>query len=87
MFWTDVNHSLEYIASSLGAIKAGATIVSAEFENWEDVKGVLDASKADVLIMSPYTQVEKNRNKIDLLSSSIPEMKNSKKMLFLCLII
>lgn len=78
LFWTDVNHTLEYAAAATGVIKAGSTIVSSEFENWEDVERVLKESKADVLVMTPYVQAEKNKTRIDKVQESIPEMKNCK---------
>jgi hypothetical protein len=73
-----VNHSLESLAGSLGALKAGTTVVSSEFENWEDVNKTLAESKADVLVLSPYIQVEKNITRLDAITKSIPELTKRK---------
>jgi replicative DNA helicase len=78
MFWSDVNHSLEYIAGALGTIKAGNTIVSSEYENWEDIQKVLKQSEADVLVVSPFVQSEKNKTRMDKLNEAIPELQSSK---------
>jgi acyl-CoA synthetase (AMP-forming)/AMP-acid ligase II len=81
LFWTDVNHSLEYVAASLGCLKAGTTVISSEFENWEDIHKTLTESKADVLVVSPYVQIEKNITRLDALTKSIPELSKCKKSL------
>jgi len=71
-----VNHSLEYISASLGSIKAGNTIISTEYENWEDVQKVLKESQADILVVSPFVRVEKNKTRIDKIAEAIPELHN-----------
>jgi len=76
LFWSDVNHSLEYISSAIGCLKSGNTIVTSEFENWEDVENVL--REVDVLVVSPYVQAEKNKTRIDKIKENIPEMQSSK---------
>jgi hypothetical protein len=73
-----VNHSLEYISAAVGTIKAGSTIVTTEFENWEDVQKVLKDSGADVLVVSPFVQAENNKTRIDQINEAIPELSKSK---------
>jgi replicative DNA helicase len=73
-----VNHSLEYISAALGSIKAGNTIVSTEYENWEDVQKVLKESEADILVVSPFVKAEKNKTRIDKIAESIPEINKCK---------
>lgn len=77
LFWTDVNHSLEYVAASLGAAKVGVTIVASDFENWEDIEATLSASKASILVLSPYSQLDNNKTRIDAVKSAIPELNSS----------
>jgi hypothetical protein len=48
--------------------------VSAEYENWEDIKKVLEDSKVDLLIVSPFVNVEHNKTRIDFLNEEIPEL-------------
>jgi hypothetical protein len=78
LFWTDVNHSLEYISAAVGSIKAGNTLVSPEYENWEEVRTALRESKADVLVVSPFIKVEGNKTRIDIINEDIPELSKSK---------
>jgi hypothetical protein len=73
-----VNHSLEYISAAMGTIKAGSTIVTTEFENWEDVQKVLKESGADVLVVSPFVQAENNKTRMDQINEAIPELSKSK---------
>ena len=80
LFWSDVNHSSEYISASLGAIKAGNTIVSTEYENWEDVQKVLKESEADILVVSPFVKADKNKTRIDKINESIPELSKSENI-------
>jgi hypothetical protein len=77
MFWSDVNHSLEYISAAVGSIKAGNTIVSTEYENWEDVQKVMKDSGAEVLVLSPFVQSEKNKTRMDKINDAIPELSKS----------
>ena len=62
----------------MGTIKAGSTIVTTEFENWEDVQKVLKESGADVLVVSPFVQAENNKTRIDQINEAIPELSKSK---------
>ena len=78
LFWSDVNHTLEYISAAVGTIKAGSTIVSTEYENWEDVQKVLKDSKADVLIVSPFVQLDNNKTRFDKISEAFPGLAKSK---------
>ena len=77
LFWSDVNHTLEYISAAVGTIKAGSTIVSTEYENWDDVQKVLKDSKADVLVISPFVQLENNKNRFDKISEAFPGLAKS----------
>ena len=80
LFWSDVNHSTEYISASIGAIKAGNSIVSTEYENWEDVQKVLKESQADLLVVSPFVKADNNKTRIDKINESIPELSKGKIM-------
>jgi hypothetical protein len=77
MLWTGVNHTLETITAAIGTLKAGSTIVFSEFENWEDIQKTLSDSKSDLLLVSPYTQSDKENSYIDFINKSIPEMSKS----------
>lgn len=68
---------MEYVAASLGSIKAGNTIVYAENDNWEDIKNILSASKAELLVMSPFLQHDKSKTRLDKLMEDVPELANS----------
>ena len=74
MFWTDINHTAENMAGLIGSLKAGLTIVNPEFENWDDVKTAIANSGADILVLSPHVNVEKNLNRIDEVVRDIPEL-------------
>ncbi len=76
LFWSDINHSAENIAGILGSLKAGLTIVNPEFEDWADVKQALQESGADILVLSPHKQVDKDINRIDEIVKDIPEMND-----------
>jgi hypothetical protein len=78
MLWTGINHTLETITAAIGALKAGSTIVVSEFENWEDIQKTLSDSKADLLLLSPYSQTDKQTSYIDSVIKSIPEMNKGK---------
>lgn len=62
------------MAGLIGSLKAGLTIVHPEYENWDDVKTAITDSGADVLVISPHVNVEKNLNRIDELLRDIPEL-------------
>ena len=81
LFWSDVNHSLEYMSAAVGTIKAGSTIVNAEFENWNDIQSVMKDSGADVLVVSPFSQTENNKTRIDKINEAIPELSRSKNII------
>jgi hypothetical protein len=74
VFWTDINHTSENMAGIIGSLKAGLTIVYPEFENWDDVKRAIADSGADVLVISPHVNVEKNLNRIDEVLRDVPEL-------------
>lgn len=78
MFWSDINHTLEYISAALGSIKAGNIIVSTEYENWEDVQKVLKESEADILVVSPFVKADKFKTRMDKIAESIPEINKGK---------
>jgi hypothetical protein len=65
------------MSAAVGTIKAGSTIVSTEYENWEDVQKVLKESGAEVLVVSPHVQAENNKTRIDKISEAIPELSRS----------
>ena len=48
----------------MGALKAGLTVVNSEFEDWADVKQALNDSGADILVVSPHKNVEKDINRL-----------------------
>jgi hypothetical protein len=52
------------------------TIVNPEFEDWADVKQALQESGADILVLSPHKQVDKDINRIDEIVKDIPEMND-----------
>lgn len=62
------------MAGIIGSLKAGLTIVYPEFENWDDVKRAIADSGADVLVISPHVNVEKNLNRIDEVLRDVPEL-------------
>lgn len=66
------------MSAAIGTIKAGSTIVSTEFENWDDVQKVLKESGAEVLVVSPHVQAENNKTRIDRVAEAIPELNKSK---------
>lgn len=66
------------MSAAIGTIKAGSTIVSTEFENWDDVQKVLKESGAEVLVVSPHVQAENNKTRIDRIAEAIPELNKSK---------
>lgn len=66
------------MSAAIGTIKAGSTIVSTEFENWDDVQKVLKESGAEVLVVSPHVQDENNKTRIDRVAEAIPELNKSK---------
>lgn len=83
LLWADVNHSAEIFTSmvriiknKLGGIKAGLTIVNSEFENHEDITKNLEASKADILVLSPFTKYE-NSTRLEILTNYIPELSGN----------
>jgi hypothetical protein len=65
-------------------LKAGSTIVNSEFENWEDIQKTLSEAKADVLIVSPHIQIDKNETRLDAINKSIPELSKSNYSLLKC---
>jgi hypothetical protein len=66
------------MSAAVGTIKAGSTIVTTEFENWDDVQKVLKESGAEVLVVSPHVQAENNKTRIDRITEAIPELNKSK---------
>ncbi len=62
------------MAGLIGSLKAGLTIVQPEYENWDDVKRAMADSGADILVVSPHVNVEKNLNRIDEVLKDIPEL-------------
>ena len=58
----------------MGALKAGLTVVNSEFEDWADVKQALNDSGADILVVSPHKNVEKDINRIDEITQQIKDL-------------
>ncbi len=54
------------------------TLVLPEYENWEDVDNALSKSNADVLLLSPFSNITNTSTRMDLLNESIPELKSSR---------
>lgn len=52
------------------------TLVLPEYENWENIEYALAKSEADILLVSPHTNVSNNYKRIDSLNQCIPEMNN-----------
>jgi hypothetical protein len=67
----------------LGSLKAGLTIVNSEFEDWADVKQAMNDSGADILVVSPHKNVEKDINRIDEVMKDIPEMNDGMIMIYI----
>ena len=70
LIWSDVNHSAEIICATLGAWKAGLTVVHSEFENIEEIKSILqNDNEIQVMMFSPFNQIE-NKSRLDLLNNT-----------------
>ena len=52
------------------------TIVHSDYENHEDITNNLLASKADILVVSPYSKYE-NSTRLDMLTKYIPEFNGN----------
>jgi hypothetical protein len=51
------------------------SLVLPEFENGEDISHALSTSKADLLLVSPYSNLTSTTKRIDYLNSIMPELK------------
>lgn len=70
LIWSDINHSAEIVCATIGAMKAGLTIVHSEFENTDEILSILkNTSDIGAFMFSPYNQIN-NKNRIDLLSAN-----------------
>ena len=68
LIWSDVNHSAEIVCATLGAWKAGLTVVHSEFENIEEIKSILEKDQdIEAMMFSPFNQIE-NKSRLDHLN-------------------
>lgn len=70
LIWSDINHSAEILCASLGALKAGLTVVHSEFENSDEIKAILKKDKIDALLFSPFNTLEKETRVDSLIKDS-----------------
>lgn len=57
LIWSDVNHSSEIICATIGAWKAGLSVVHSEYENADEIKKIIDSENIEVLMFSPYEKI------------------------------
>lgn len=72
LIWSDINHSAEIITATIGAWKAGLSIVFSEYENFEEIEKGL--KEADVFLFSPYSPIN-DKTRIEYVNSKIEEIK------------
>lgn len=58
LIWSDINHSAEIICATLGAWKAGLTVVHSEYENSDEIKNILKNHDISSFMFSPYNSIE-----------------------------
>lgn len=73
LIWTDISHTAESICSTIGAWKAGLSVVHSQDESIEEVKQLV--SNSDVVIFSPFNSID-GKTRLELLSSSINSNKH-----------
>jgi hypothetical protein len=74
--WSDVNHSAEIITSTIGAWKAGLTVIHSEYENYEEIESSL--KEADVFVFSPYSSLNE-KPRLDYINSNIHKFSDRYK--------
>lgn len=74
LIWSDINHSAEIVCASIGALKAGLTVVHSEYENSDEIRSILEKENIEAFMFSPFNTLE-NETRIDSLT------KNSKAKL------
>lgn len=68
LVWSDVNHSAEIICATIGAWKAGLTVLNSEFENHEDIIKALNDT--DVFVFSPFISSE-NKTRLESIQKEL----------------
>lgn len=75
LIWSDVNHSAEIVCATLGAIKAGLTIVHSEYENSEDINKLLKSKEISAFMFSPYNYVESS-TRLSLVENNLSNVQH-----------
>ena len=79
VLWIDQNDSAEVLVSTMGASKAGVTIVTfSEKDSKDSLHQTLQNSKAKGLVFSPSTKVDaEGTTRADFVTSLMPELEST----------
>lgn len=75
LIWSDVNHSAEIVCATLGAIKAGLTVVHSEYENSEDINTLLKTKEMAGFMFSPYNNIESS-TRLSLIEDNLSNVQH-----------